>query len=77
MNAEATHEYRRQMLYALGLAESIVMKIQADRDAAASKPVTWDHVGDATYLQEQLQDIEDRLFKCGEYAPENVAKVAK
>lgn len=77
MNAEATNEYRRQMLYALGLAESIAMKIRADRDAAASKPVTWNHVGDATHLQEQLQDIEDRLFKCGEYAPENVARINK
>lgn len=75
MNAEATNQYRRQMLYALGLAESIAQKIKADRDASATKPVTWGHVGDATYLQEQLQDIEDRLFRCGEYAPNNVARV--
>ena len=75
MNAEATNEYRRQMLYALGLAESIAQKIKADRDAAATKPVNWGHVGDSTYLQEQLQDIEDRLFGCGEYAPNNVARV--
>ena len=77
MNAEATNEYRRQMLYALGLAESITQKIKADRDASATKPVTWGHVGDATYLQEQLQEIENRLFGCGEYASDNVAKVGR
>ncbi len=77
MNAEATNEYRRQMLYALGLAESIAQKIKADRDESATKPVTWCHVGDATYLQEQLQEIENRLFSCGEYASDNLAKVAQ
>lgn len=76
MNAEATSEYRRQLLYALGLAESIAMKIKADREAAATTPPTWASVGDATYLKEHLQDIEDRLFRCGEYAPENVARVS-
>ena len=77
MHHEATNEYRRQMLYALGLAESIAQKIRADRDAAASKQATWGQVGDATYLQEQLQEIEDRLFGCGEYASDNVAKVSR
>lgn len=76
MHHEATNEYRRQMLYALGLAESIAQKIRADRDAAASTQATWGQVGDATYLQEQLQEIEHRLFGCGEYASDNVAKVS-
>ena len=77
MNHEATNEYRRQMLYALGLAESIAQKTKSDREAAATKPVTWASVGDATYLQEQLQEIEDRLFGCGEYSSDNVAKVGR
>lgn len=71
MNAEAQNEYNRRRLEALGIAESIVMRLQ---ELARGPVVNWGHVGDFASARDALQEIEDRLYSKGEYAPENVAR---
>lgn len=73
MTTEADKEYRREALYTLGVAESIVQRIESLRADDASR--NWGDVGDMKYVFAQLREIEDRLYSKGEYAPENVASV--
>jgi hypothetical protein len=76
MNNEIQNEHARNSLYAIGLLESILGQLKATKDAVASgkEQATWGDVGDLKSLQSTLQDIEDRIYGCGEYAPENRAK---
>jgi hypothetical protein len=47
------------------MLESIIIKIQQDADR---EDVNWGHVGDIKHLSQQLRDLEDRVYQCGEYA---------
>lgn len=71
MTTEAQREYNRRRLESLGIAESIVMRL---RELTNEPRVHWGHVGDLARTRDALQEIEDRLFSKGEYAPENVAR---
>ena len=77
MNTEATNDYGRQCSYAVGILESLTMKIRRDYEDVASgrKQFTWGHVGEMKDIYRTLSDIEDRLYAKGEYATENVARV--
>ena len=56
---------RQETRYAIGMLESIIIKIK--QNAEMENP-NWGHVGDIKSLAEQLQDLEDRVYQCGEYA---------
>jgi hypothetical protein len=73
MNTEATNDYGRQCSYAVGILESLTMKIRRDYEdvAAGRKQFTWGHVGEMKDICRTLSDIEDRIYSKGEYAPEN------
>jgi hypothetical protein len=73
MNTEATNDYGRQCSYAVGMLESLTMKIRRDYEdvAAGRKQFTWGHVGEMKDICRTLSDIEDRIYSKGEYAPEN------
>ena len=75
MTNEATIQYRRECLYVIGFLESITADVRRDYEAASagSKQFTWGHVGEMKDIYRTLSDIEDRLYRKGEYAPENVA----
>ena len=74
MNTEATNQYRRECLYVIGFLESITADVRRDYEAAAAgREFTWGHVGEMKDIYRTLSDIEDRLYRKGEYAPENVA----
>jgi hypothetical protein len=77
MNNEIKSEHARQSLLAIGLLESILGQLKASRDAVATgkEQATWGDVGDLKSLLPTLQDIEDRVYGCGEYASENVRSV--
>jgi hypothetical protein len=63
---------RNRLLEALGIAESIAMRlrlIMAD-DAKSGR-----YAGEYADMARTLGDIEDRLYRKGEYAPENVGSV--
>ena len=75
MNTEATNDYGRQCSYAVGMLESLTMKIRRDYEdvAAGRKQFTWGHVGEMKDICRTLSDIEDRIYSKGEYAPENAS----
>jgi hypothetical protein len=79
MNTEATNDYGRQCSYAVGLLESMTIKIRGDYEDVASgrRQFTWGHAEQMKDICRQLSEIEDRLWSKGEYAPENVARVGK
>jgi len=62
---EQQRALRQETRYAVGMLESIIIKIQKDADR---EDVNWGHVGDIKHLSQQLKDLEDRVYKCGEYA---------
>lgn len=74
MNAEATNDYGRQCSYVVGILESLTMKIRRDYEdvAASRKQFTWGDVGEMKDIYRTLSDIEDRLYRKGEYDPKNV-----
>lgn len=51
---------------AVGMLESILMKIQ--RDLRDDQLQTWGTVGELKHLTDRLKDIEDQVYQCGEYA---------
>ena len=57
---------RQETRYAVGMLESIIIKIE--QDAYSMENVNWGHVGDIKHLSQQLKDLEDRVYQCGEYA---------
>jgi hypothetical protein len=75
MNNEIKNEHARQSLYAIGLLESILGQLKATKDAVSSgkEQATWGDVEELKSILPTLQDIEDRIYGCGEYAPENRA----
>ena len=75
MNTEATNDYGRECSYAVGILESLTMKIRRDYEdvAAGRKQFTWGHVGEMKDICRTLSDIEDRIYSKGEYAPENAS----
>ena len=77
MNNEIKSEHARQSLLAIGLLESILGQLKANKEAVAcrNEQATWGDVGDLKSLVPTLQDIEDRVYGCGEYASENVRSV--
>jgi len=62
---EQQRALRQETRYAVGMLESIIIKIQKDADR---EDVNWGHVGDIKHLSQQLKDLEDRVYQCGEYA---------
>jgi hypothetical protein len=74
MNHEVRNEYARRRLEALGIAESIAMRL---RKLDAVPGVNWGHIGDMAAMCHDLRQIEDRVYGTGEYAPDNVARAAK
>ena len=65
--------YIRQV-EALGIAESISMRIRSLMSGEPSAKFSAEEYADMACT---LGDIEDRLFKNGEYAPQNVARVKR
>jgi hypothetical protein len=64
-----TDTYIRQV-EALGIAESIAMRIRSLMSGESSAKFSAEEYAD---MSRTLGDIEDRLYRTGEYAPENVA----
>lgn len=62
---EQQQELKQETRHAVGMLESIIIKIK--QNAEIENP-NWGHVGDINSLAEQLQDLEDRVYQCGEYA---------
>ena len=67
MNADL----RRRQLEALGIAESIAMRLRQILDGQCESGRYPEEYAD---MARDLNDIEDRLYGKGEYAPENVAR---
>ena len=63
---------RNRLLEALGIAESIAMRL---RSIMAEEAKSGRYAGEYADMARTLGDIEDRLYKKGEYAPENVGSV--
>ena len=65
----ALDAYMDHRTAALALVERIHDAIE-NHDDADVEGLNWGHVGDITETERQLQEIADRLFLEGEYAPE-------
>jgi len=63
---------KNRQLEALGIAESIAMRLRQIIGGEWTDRRTADEYAD---MARTLSDIEDRLYRTGEYAPENVARV--
>ena len=37
-------------------------------DRERTEAINWGHVGDLTYIEEQLQQVKDMLYRTGEFA---------
>jgi len=55
---------------ALALLERITDAIDNHDISPDPEQIRWGHVGDMVETRRQLQEISDRLFAAGEYAPE-------
>jgi len=63
---------KNRRLEALGIAESIAMRLRDIVSGSLTDRRTADEYAD---MARTLSEIEDRLYRTGEYAPENVARV--
>ena len=63
---------KNRQLEALGIAEGIAMRLRQIIGGECTDRRTADEYAD---MARTLSDIEDRLYRKGEYAPENVARV--
>lgn len=63
---------KNRRLEALGIAESIAMRLRDIGSGLSTDRRTADEYAD---MARTLGEIEDRLYRKGEYAPENVARV--
>ena len=63
---------KNRRLEALGIAESIAMRLRDIVSGSLTDRRTADEYAD---MARTLSEIEDRLYRKGEYAPENVASV--
>jgi hypothetical protein len=57
-------------LDALALIERIHEGIESNDLVPAPEQINWGHAGDMNEIRRMLQEISDRLFIEGEYAPE-------
>jgi hypothetical protein len=65
-------DHRNRQLEALGIAESIAIRLrQIMAGECADRWTSCEYA----HLARALAEVEDRLYRKGEYAPENVAKV--
>lgn len=62
---------KNRRLEALGIAESIAMRLRQIISGQRADRRTADEYAD---MARTLGEIEDRLYRKGEYAPENIAK---
>lgn len=67
------NDTKTRALEALGLAESIAMRIREMMDGAGR---TW-NAEEFANLARTLADIEDQLYRKGEYSPANVGRVSR
>jgi hypothetical protein len=65
-------DLRNRQLEALGMAESIAMRL---RDILDGKCTDGRYACEYAHLAATLHEIEDRLYSKGEYAPENIGSV--
>ena len=65
---------KNRQLEALGIAESIAMRLRDIINGEWSDRSTSCEYAD---MARTLGEIEDRLYRKGEYAPENVARAGK
>ena len=63
---------KNRQFEALGIAESIAMRLRDIVSGSLTDRRTADEYAD---MARTLSEIEDRLYRKGEYAPENVASV--
>lgn len=63
---------KNRQLEALGIAESIAMRLRDIVSGSLTDRRTADEYAD---MARTLSEIEDRLYRKGEYAPANVASV--
>lgn len=63
---------KNRRLEALGIAESIAMRLRDIGSGLSTDCRTADEYAD---IARTLGDIEDRLYRKGEYAPENACKL--
>lgn len=62
---------KARLVEALGIAESIAMRLRDMATSKAGERWTACEYGD---VARTLGEIEDRLYRKGEYAPENVSR---
>ena len=67
-NAQQT---ARRRLEALGIAESIAMRLRDIGSGLSTDRRTEEEYAD---MARTLKDIEDRIYRTGEYAPQNAAR---
>lgn len=65
---------KNRRLEALGIAESIAMRLRDIVSGSLTDRRTADEYAD---MARTLREIEDRLYRKGEYASDNVAKVSQ
>lgn len=63
---------RNRQLEALSIADGIAMRLRQIVNGASTDNRTACEYGD---MARTLKDIEDRLYRTGEYAPENIGSV--
>ena len=63
---------KNRRLEALGIAESIAMRLRDICSGLSTDRRTADEYSD---MARTLGEIEDRLYRKGEYAPENIGRV--
>lgn len=63
---------KNRRLEALGIAESIAMRLRDIASGSLTDRRTADEYAD---MARTLSEIEDRLYRKGEYAPANIARV--
>ena len=66
----ARNAYRAHQVAALALLARIRDALE-DGAAPAPEELNWGHVGDMAETERELQQLADRLFGEGEFAPEN------
>ena len=66
----ALEAYMAAHAEAIALIERIHEAIDNHDVSPAPDDIHWGHVGDMVETRRQLQEISDRLFAAGEYAPE-------
>ena len=67
----ALDAYREHHTAALALLRRIGDALKNDGAAPSPEELDWGHVGDMAETERELQQIADRLFGEGEFAPES------